>query len=190
MPVDGPAAEFVAVEPRRILEDADARACLAATAAAGISAVEWCRDNAVDGRSLNAWRINLERRDHAFVELVAATPPPLSTPTSARYMLEIGEVRLHRPTTLSPRAGKHDGVHRAPLIGHPPTCPSPPTAAATAAAKTASTASKCRASPSTCEAPRSLSSIACDDDAACADLGGSCSTCDDIAGACIATRAN
>jgi transposase-like protein len=89
----GAAAEFVAMRTRRILDEADARRCLAAVAATGTSAVEWCRHNAIDARSLNAWRINLQRREHVFIELVPSAPPTATA--GARYMLEVGEVRLH-----------------------------------------------------------------------------------------------
>lgn len=54
---------------RKILDEADARACLDAVRASGLTRVEWAHANGVDARSLNAWRLNLDRRD--------ATPPPV-----------------------------------------------------------------------------------------------------------------
>lgn len=91
---------------RKIRDERDARACLAAVGAAGGNIGIWARAHGVDGRSLNAWRENLLRRsvggrDHAkkrvprtqlspiaarLVELV----PALSAPSAARYALRIG----------------------------------------------------------------------------------------------------
>lgn len=47
---------------RKIEDERDARACLKAAKAAGLTAGEWAREHGVDGRSLNAWRINLSGR--------------------------------------------------------------------------------------------------------------------------------
>jgi hypothetical protein len=53
---------------RKIVDERNARACLRAVTAAGVSVREWARDNGVDDRSLNAWQINLSRaRGHAFI---------------------------------------------------------------------------------------------------------------------------
>lgn len=63
---------------RKILDEADARACLDAARASGLTRTEWAHDNGVNARSLNAWRLNLDRRDAPsrpvdFLELVPAT---------------------------------------------------------------------------------------------------------------------
>jgi hypothetical protein len=62
------------------------------------------RDHGIDGRSLNVWKVNLERREVAalkprFVELVPRTS------VSARYAVIVGDVRTEvddsfRPETL------------------------------------------------------------------------------------------
>lgn len=64
---------------RKIRDADDARSCLAAAEASGLSRVEWARAHAIDARSLNAWRLNLARRDEPrgelrLVELVPAQP--------------------------------------------------------------------------------------------------------------------
>ena len=76
---------------RRIADEHDARSCLEAAACSGLTRREWAHANGVDARSLNAWRVNLERRAAdsvasplRLVELVSrdeptATPKPLAS---------------------------------------------------------------------------------------------------------------
>ena len=62
---------------RKIRDAEDARACLDAVDAAGLERAEWARANGIDGRSLNAWRLNLERprrRQPAGLRLVELVP--------------------------------------------------------------------------------------------------------------------
>ena len=77
---------------RRKIENAsDARRCLKAAAASGLNIGAWARAHGVDGRSLNAWRINLaEPQPPRLVELVAA-PQPSNVMSSARYLVRVGE---------------------------------------------------------------------------------------------------
>ena len=82
---------------RKIEDERDARTCLRAAKAARVSVGEWARDNGVDGRSLNAWRINLSRSrapeeatKPRLVELVPATPPR----ADARYVVHIDSARI------------------------------------------------------------------------------------------------
>jgi transposase-like protein len=83
---------------RKIKDDRDARACLRAVRAAGISAGEWAREHGVDGRSLNAWRINLSRSGAPeeveakprLVELVPAAP----SRAAARYVVHVDDARI------------------------------------------------------------------------------------------------
>ena len=64
---------------RKIADETDAHACLEAAARSALSRAEWARAHGVDARSLNAWRMNLARRDQPdppgstlrLVELVA-----------------------------------------------------------------------------------------------------------------------
>lgn len=82
---------------RRIFNEQEARRCLAAANGAAGGLAAWARSHGIDGRSLNAWGINLERRAEPrsrsaprLVELVPAAAPA----TSARYVLHVGGVDL------------------------------------------------------------------------------------------------
>lgn len=69
---------------RKITDEAEARRCLQAAAASGEGRAVWARRHGIDGRSLNAWRMNLDRTggatrrtaDLRLVELVASTARP------------------------------------------------------------------------------------------------------------------
>ena len=83
---------------RKIRDAADARACLSAAARArGRTRAEWAREHGIDGRSLNSWRVNLERggakkatkRKVRLVELVPALPT-----APARYVIRLGDVAV------------------------------------------------------------------------------------------------
>lgn len=83
---------------RKVCNEGDARSCLARAACSGQSRADWARQNGVDARSLNMWRLNLERADGArvpatrprVVELVAA---PVSDPSPpARYVVRVGDL--------------------------------------------------------------------------------------------------
>jgi transposase-like protein len=84
---------------RKIEDERDARTCLRAATAAGVSAGEWAREHGVDGRSLNAWRLNLARAGAGqtpsasplrLVELVAAPPPR----ADARYVVHVSGAQI------------------------------------------------------------------------------------------------
>jgi transposase-like protein len=84
---------------RRIFNEQDARRCLAAVRSSRGALAEWARAHGVDGRSLNAWRVNLASRGAArpraiaprLIELV-----PAATGGAARrpYVLHIAGVEL------------------------------------------------------------------------------------------------
>lgn len=93
---------------RRIEDESEARRCLSAAKRAGLSAGAWARERGIDGRSLHAWQINLERggagarprrrkvktvaaRD--LVELVPAAPS-VARFVQSRYVLEIAGARV------------------------------------------------------------------------------------------------
>lgn len=82
---------------RKVRSEQDAFRCLDAARAAGAVPGEWARAHGVDGRSLNAWRVNLGRRTRAgastIPRLVELVPSPPSPP-SARYRLHISGVEL------------------------------------------------------------------------------------------------
>lgn len=47
---------------QKIDNQRDARRCLRAAERPGLTAGEWAREHGIDGRSLNAWRMNLALR--------------------------------------------------------------------------------------------------------------------------------
>lgn len=98
---------------RKIEDETEARRCLRAARLAGLSAGEWARARGIDGRSLNAWRMNLAGRGaprttaaprrsrptlprptaHALVELVPAAASAKDV-AGGRYVLEVAGARL------------------------------------------------------------------------------------------------
>lgn len=84
---------------RKIENEWDARACLKAAKAAGLSAGGWARQHGVDGRSLNAWRINLSQRS-AKRATTSTTPRLIEiVPTSlpridARYVVRVAGAEI------------------------------------------------------------------------------------------------
>ena len=99
---------------RRIVDEADARRGLLAAKQAGQSTRDWARAHGIDGRSLHAWRANLERSRpacgptecppkpkpaaHALVELVSTAPATAAVvseaPLTARYVVEAAGARV------------------------------------------------------------------------------------------------
>jgi hypothetical protein len=85
---------------RRISNEQEARRCLGAARSASGGLAEWARSHGIDGRSLNAWRVNLERRRAPRPRVVAPkvvelVPVPIAAAvSSARYVLHVGGVGL------------------------------------------------------------------------------------------------
>lgn len=85
---------------RKIEDERDARACLKAAKAAGVSAAEWARAHGIDGRSLNCWRVNLSiggatrRAASAKPRLVELVPTTAPSRVEARYVVRVGEIAL------------------------------------------------------------------------------------------------
>jgi hypothetical protein len=94
---------------RKIEDELDARRCLLAASREGLSAGEWARAHGIDGRSLHAWQMNLERRGptasprrrksrtstatRALVELVPAASS-VTIAGGGRYVLEVAGARV------------------------------------------------------------------------------------------------
>jgi len=82
----------------RKIEDArDARACVKAAKAAGLSLGTWARGHGVDGRSLHAWSVNLARSSPpsaiskaGLIELV----PTAVAQVAVRYVVRVGDVAI------------------------------------------------------------------------------------------------
>ena len=95
---------------RKIEDEREAVRCLRAAERAGLSAGEWGRAHGIDGRSLRAWKMNIERRGarvrrrkrrpkvqraaHALVELVPAAAHSARGAGEGRYVLEVGGARV------------------------------------------------------------------------------------------------
>lgn len=96
------------MEQRKIESETEARALLAKVAKSGDDIGAWARAHGIDGRSLNAWRMNLERRGATGRGIVARARPRMqraqlvelvptsisSTPRVARYTLRVGDVEV------------------------------------------------------------------------------------------------
>jgi hypothetical protein len=93
-------------EQRKIVDEHEARRCLAAAQVAGGDLARWARENGISGRSLNAWRLNLARRGTTLVRpaarssTVLAVGPgaalveliPVPKPAAAsRYAVRLGD---------------------------------------------------------------------------------------------------
>ncbi len=93
---------------RKIASESEARRCMSAVERSGLSIKEWARARGIDGRSLRAWKMNLERRSPPvrrsrsaksitrsrastmqLVELV-----PAASASSSRYVLRVGAASL------------------------------------------------------------------------------------------------
>ena len=91
---------------RRIADEHDARACLEAVAGSSLTRREWAHAHGVDARSLNAWRLNLERRAARsstaplrLVELVARgeqAPSPTSVASGVRLEVDGLVIQIDR----------------------------------------------------------------------------------------------
>ena len=94
---------------RKIKDASEARRCLAAAKRAGLSTGQWARERGIDGRSLHAWQMNLERgstksrspgrrslrpsaQTSALVELVPTTR--VQSLGTARYVVDVGVARI------------------------------------------------------------------------------------------------
>ena len=63
---------------RKIWDERDARACVKAAKAAGLSLGAWARKHGVDGRSLHAWSVSLGLSPSAITKpkLIELVPTP------------------------------------------------------------------------------------------------------------------
>ena len=82
---------------RKIWGERDARACVKAAKAAGLSLGAWARRHGVDGRSLHAWSVNLARTSPSaaitkpkLIELVPTSAPQVT----ARFVVRLGDAAI------------------------------------------------------------------------------------------------
>jgi hypothetical protein len=82
-----PKEEHAMVRGRKVEDEDDALRCLEAAARAVLPRRNWERSVGVDPRSLNAWRVNLERRGLGAGPRAARALPPVE-PVPRRRRLE------------------------------------------------------------------------------------------------------
>ena len=83
---------------RKVSNEQDARRCLAAVKASRRELATWAKQHGINARSLNLWRVNLERRGVArsravapkMIELVAHAPAVACAP----FVLRVGGVEV------------------------------------------------------------------------------------------------
>ncbi len=83
---------------RKIDDEREARAFLKAAKRAGVPLKTWARTHGIDGRSLNAWRINLGRagsgaRIPASLRLVELVPAPEAR-SGGRYVVRVADASI------------------------------------------------------------------------------------------------
>ena len=80
------------MERRKVRDGEEARVCLVAVAESGMDRAAWARQHGLCGRSLNAWRLILERkaRRAAPLRLVEWVPTASATVEAARYVVRCG----------------------------------------------------------------------------------------------------
>jgi hypothetical protein len=76
---------------RKVRDARDAERCLAAVAATGMTRARWARENGVDPRSLNAWRLNLERSGRMSARLIEVVAYE-EVVEPARYVVRCGDL--------------------------------------------------------------------------------------------------
>ena len=83
---------------RKIINEQDANRCLQGVKSERSSLGKWAQAHGVDGRSLPAWQMALERRvttrTSAMVPRLVEIIPVTSVTKAARYVLRIHEVEL------------------------------------------------------------------------------------------------
>lgn len=80
---------------RKIEDEREARTFLKAAMSSGVPLKAWARARGIDGRSLNAWRMNLARsragaRGRSTPRLVELVPAP-ETRSAARYVIRVAD---------------------------------------------------------------------------------------------------
>lgn len=85
------------MELRKVRDEAEARSAMAALVASGLPRRAWARQHGISPRSLNAWQINLARRERGgpgpSLRVVEVTPLPQTAP-SATYAVVVGDARI------------------------------------------------------------------------------------------------
>jgi len=88
----------------RKIEDAkEARKCLSAAKASGLTNAAWARREGIDGRSLHAWLMNLSRGAKSRSSTRAPRKSKSKSKPGRPRMVELVPVAMPRATTTVPR---------------------------------------------------------------------------------------
>ena len=77
---------------RKIRDEAEARSCLAKAERAGLERAAWARRQGIDGRSLQAWHLNLRRQGSSRPRFIELVPPAPVEP--ARYVVRLSDLAV------------------------------------------------------------------------------------------------
>tara|TARA_B100000609_G_C17214149_1_gene435605 strand:+ start:550 stop:900 length:351 start_codon:yes stop_codon:yes gene_type:complete len=94
-------SEEVVMPGRKVRDESEARRFLDAASRSGLERAAWARQHGINARSLNAWRLVVDRKDRAnerapleFLELV---PTPRAARPSSPLGLRVGDVQIDVP---------------------------------------------------------------------------------------------
>jgi len=93
-------------ERRKITDAREARRCLTAARKAGERVGDWARAHGIDGRSLNAWRMNLARRGPVGTPR-AARPPAALVVRPRAALVELVQAPRPRAAARYTSNGRH-----------------------------------------------------------------------------------
>lgn len=86
---------MTAPQGRRVRNEADARACLAAVQRSGLALYGWCKANQMDYAVLYRWRLRLKAAPSTELRLLEVVPTPTATAREKpRYTLVAGNFRV------------------------------------------------------------------------------------------------
>lgn len=95
---------------RKVRDEAEARRLLDAVSRSGLGRAVWARQHGINARSLNAWRLVIDKKDRkagsrrgpspelTFLELV---PTASGTPSALALSVHVGDVRIEVPADFA-----------------------------------------------------------------------------------------
>lgn len=96
---------------RRIVDEKDARACLASLLESGETLRAWSRRHAIDGRSLRGWEKSLSKQSSGGSttrsRLVELVPTPTRTDSIGRYVIHVGALSIEVGADFDEAALRH-----------------------------------------------------------------------------------
>jgi hypothetical protein len=108
---------------RKIEDESEAERCLSAVRRSGLSAGEWGRAHGVDGRSLHAWQMNVERRSEAPRPKRRKAKPAWPACHGSAYEIRVRSAkRIHLGSTKRIHLRSAKGIQLAPGPGAPKEC--------------------------------------------------------------------